>query len=60
MPVLRRRGDPPGYHLAGAGLVEPLALGFCVWLLVSRSLQQWWLLPVLMLAGEGVRRLCRR
>ena len=60
LPVLRRRGGaPPGFRLAGGALIAPLGLGFCLWLLLSRSLIEGWVLPLLMAAGAVVWRFRR-
>jgi basic amino acid/polyamine antiporter, APA family len=51
--VLRRRDpEPPGFWLPGAVLVAPLGVGFCLWLLATRTLDQAWLL--LLLVGTGL------
>jgi APA family basic amino acid/polyamine antiporter len=61
LPVLRRRaGEPAGFRVPAAGVVVTLALGFCAVLLVNRSLESWWVLPLAMLVGEGLRRLTTR
>ena len=53
LPVLRVRPGlaPPGFRLPGAGLVAPAAVGFCLWLLATRSFAQAWILAALIAAG---------
>jgi len=62
--VLRRKRplDAPGFRLAGAELIAPLAVAFCLWLLLSRSFAQAWALLLMMALGElvGFRRASRR
>ncbi|HEY6553704.1 MAG TPA: APC family permease, partial [Vicinamibacteria bacterium] len=62
--VLRRQRplETPGFRLAGAELIAPLALAFCLWLLLSRSFAQAWALLLMMALGElvGLRRASRR
>ena len=56
--VFRRRGgEPPGFRLPGAYVIAPLAVGFCLWLLSTRTFKQAWVLVVLMAAGWGLGRL---
>jgi amino acid transporter len=58
--VLRRGGEPPGFRLPLAPVVVPLALGFCLWLLSTRTFAQAWILVALVAAGAalelGIRR----
>jgi amino acid transporter len=52
LPVLRRReAEPAPFRLPLAGLVLPLAIGFCLWLLSTRSFDQAWILLVLIMLG---------
>lgn len=55
LPVLRRRaGFPePGFRLPllAAGVVVPAGVGFALWLLLTRSFAQVWILPALMGLG---------
>ena len=54
--ILRRTRplEEPGFHLAAANLIAPLAVGFCLWLLLSRSFAQAWALLLMMALGELV------
>jgi amino acid transporter len=54
--VLRRKRplEAPGFRLAGASFVAPVAMGFCLWLLLSRSFAQAWALILMMALGELV------
>lgn len=51
--VFRRRRDlgQPGFRVPAAWLVAPLATGFCLWLLLTRSLSQAWITAALVAAG---------
>lgn len=51
--VLRRRPDvgEPGFRVPIAVVVAPLAAGFCLWLLLTRSLSQAWITAALVAAG---------
>lgn len=53
VPVLRRRRGFPeaGFRLAAAGLVVPAGVGFALWLLLTRTFAQVWILAALMGAG---------
>jgi amino acid transporter len=57
--VLRRKapGDRPGFLLPGAVVVAPLAAGFCLWLLLTRSMNQAWVALLLVAAGALLWRL---
>ena len=55
----RRGGEEPGFRAPAAALVVPLALGFCLWLLSTRTFAQAWILGLLMLAGWGLGRAAR-
>jgi APA family basic amino acid/polyamine antiporter len=56
--VFRRRGgEEPGFRLPGAMVIAPLAIGFCLWLLSTRTFKQAWVLVVLMAAGWALGRL---
>jgi amino acid transporter len=58
--VLRRKRplETPGFRLAGAPVIAPVAVAFCLFLLLSRSFGQAWMLILIMAAGEllGSRR----
>jgi amino acid transporter len=62
--VLRRKWplEAPGFRLSGAEVIAPLAVVFCLWLLLSRSFAQAWALLLMMALGElvGFRRASRR
>jgi len=47
----RRAGEAPGFRLPAAGLIAPLALLFCLWLLSTRTFTQAWILALILLAG---------
>jgi amino acid transporter len=51
--VFRRRPDvgEPGFRVPVAVVVAPLAAGFCLWLLLTRSLTQAWITAALVAAG---------
>lgn len=50
--VLRRRaGEPPGFQLPAGPMIAVLAMGFCAWLLSTRSFEQLWILLALIAAG---------
>lgn len=50
--VLRRRGgEAPGFRLPAGPVVAMLAIGFCVWLLTTRTFEQLWILLALIAAG---------
>jgi basic amino acid/polyamine antiporter, APA family len=62
--VLRRKRplEVPGFRLAGAPVIAPVAVIFCLWLLLSRSFAQAWAVLLIMALGElvGFRRASRR
>lgn len=51
--VFRRRPGmgEPGFRVPAATLIAPLAAGFCLWLLATRSLSQAWITAALVGAG---------
>jgi amino acid transporter len=52
LPIFRsRKMEPPGFHLAGAVVVAPVALVFCGYLLYTRTFTQAWVLLALIVAG---------
>ena len=58
--VFRRRGAAePGFRLPGAAVVVPLAVGFCLFLLSTRTFAQAWILLLLMAAGWALERMAR-
>ena len=60
LPVLRRRGGEAGFRVPAAWLVAPVAIGFCAWLLSTRTFTQAWILVVMMAVGWALGRLARR
>ena len=59
--VLRRRaGEAPGFHLPAGTFIALLAMGFCAWLLSTRSFEQLWILLALTAAGLPFYLLSRR
>ncbi|HUG53446.1 MAG TPA: APC family permease [Vicinamibacteria bacterium] len=59
--VFRRRGGPePGFRVPAAGLVAPLGIAFCLWLLSTRTFRQAWILAVIMGVGWLVGTLASR
>jgi amino acid transporter len=64
LPILRKRRplEAPGFRLRGAEVIVPVALIFCLWLLLSRSFAQAWALLLMMVLGEivGFARHSRR
>jgi amino acid transporter len=64
LPILRRKRplEVPGFRLAGAGVIAPAGVAFCLWLLLSRSFAQAWALVLMMALGElvGLGRTPRR
>jgi len=50
--VLRRRGgEAPGFRLLAGPLIAVLGIGFCAWLLTTRTFEQLWILVALIAAG---------
>ena len=58
--VLRRSGAPGAFRLPGAIVLAPLGVGFCLWLLTTRSFRSIWILGVLLLVGALLWLGCRR
>lgn len=59
--VLRRKGgEAPGFRLRAGPLVAGLGIGFCAWLLATRSFEQLWILLALIAAGLPFYWLSRR
>jgi basic amino acid/polyamine antiporter, APA family len=54
--ALRRRqpDELPNFRLPGAGLIAPVAVAFCVWLLSTRPWRLAVLLPAVMVVGAGL------
>lgn len=48
---LRRPTEDPGFRLAGGTAVAPLGVLFCLWLLVTRSFEQAWVLAAIVAIG---------
>ena len=60
--VFRRRPalPEPGFRVPAATVIVPLAAGFCLWLLATRSLSQAWITAALVGAGALLFLLRRR
>ena len=60
--VFRRRAGaaPAGFAVPGALVVVPIAVSFCLWLLVTRPLGQAWVVGALVAAGAGLWLVRRR
>jgi amino acid transporter len=59
--ALRRRGgEEPGFRLRGGHVIAVLAIGFCAWLLVTRSFEQGWILAALVAAGLPFYAMAKR
>lgn len=59
--ALRRQGgEPPGFRLSAGPVIAMLAIGFCAWLLTTRSFEQLWILLALIAAGLPFYLLARR
>jgi APA family basic amino acid/polyamine antiporter len=60
--VLRRKRpqEPPPFRVPGAWVVVPVALGFCLWLLVTRPFHQAVLMPAVIAAGAVLMWSSRR
>jgi amino acid transporter len=54
LPVLRRRDGAAPFRLPGAVIVCPLGVGFCLWLLYTRSFSQAGTLAGLVLVGAAL------
>ena len=50
----RVRGEPEGFRAPGGIILALTGIGFCIWLLSTRSLAQAWFLPIVILLGFGV------
>ncbi len=50
--VLRKRGgEAPGFRVPAGPVIATLAIGFCLWLLTTRTFEQLWILLALIAAG---------
>jgi basic amino acid/polyamine antiporter, APA family len=59
--ALRRKGgETPGFRLRGGEVIAVLAIGFCAWLLTTRTYEQLWILVALIAAGLPFYLLGRR
>jgi amino acid transporter len=47
----RRPEEAPGFRLPAAGVVAPAAVGFCLWLLATRTWSQAWVLAAIVGLG---------
>jgi amino acid transporter len=53
--VFRRRSPgKAGFHLAGARVIAPAAMAFCLWLLSTRTFAQAWILLAMMGVGAAL------
>ena len=50
----KTRGEPEGFRAPGGMVLAVIGIGFCLWLLSTRSLAQAWFLPIVVLLGFGV------
>src|SRR5688500_14227517 len=50
----RVRGEPEGFRAPGGIVLAVTGIGFCIWLLSTRSLAQAWFLPIVILLGFAV------
>jgi amino acid transporter len=62
LPVFRRRAgmEAPGFTVRGGIAVAVVGLGFCLWLLSTRTFAQAWILVLIMAAGWLVSLLSAR
>jgi amino acid transporter len=62
LPVFRRRPsmEAPWFRVPAGSVVAALALGFCLWLLSTRTFNQAWVLAAIMAAGWLLGRVSRR
>ena len=62
LPVFRRRAgmDPPGFRVPGGDAVALVGLGFCLWLISTRTFGQAWILLAIMAVGTIVGLVSRR
>ena len=62
VPIFRRRKgmDAPGFSIPGGMAVALLGLGFCLWLLSTRTFTQAWILGALIVAGWLLGLVARR
>ena len=62
VPVFRRRVgmEAPGFRIPGGTVVAMSGLGFCLWLLSTRTFTQAWILAALIAAGWLLGLLTRR
>lgn len=59
--LLRRRAaEPAGFPVPAGNLVALLGVGFCGWLLTTRTFTQAWILAAIMAAGWALSLLARR
>ncbi len=62
VPLFRRRADMegPGFRIPGGTAVAVVGLGFCVWLLSTRTFTQAWILAAMMAVGWLLSLLARK
>jgi len=49
-----RHGLPAGFRAPGGEALAVMGIGFCFWLLTTRSLAQAWFMPVMLAAGAAI------
>jgi hypothetical protein len=62
LPIFRRRTllEAPGFRIPAGNGVAMVGLGFCLWLLSTRTFAQAWILAVLICAGWVLSRVAGR
>jgi amino acid transporter len=62
VPIFRRRPgmEAPGFRMAAGDAVAVAGLGFCLWLLTTRTFTQAWMLLAMMIVGWLLSLLARR
>jgi amino acid transporter len=60
LPILRRRSEAAGFRVPGGFRVALAAMLFCLWLLLTRSFAQAWVLVGLMVLGWVLRAIPAR
>ncbi len=51
----RKHGEPTSFRAPGGIVLAVVGIGFCIWLLSTRSLAQAWFLPIVILIGVAIR-----
>jgi len=62
VPIFRRRAgmEAPGFRIPAGGAVAMVGLGFCLWLLSTRTFAQAWILAAIIIAGWLLGRVAGR